>query len=70
MKKNDYLKRNLGKIIDVIVEKKDTINGFYTVISDNYIKLSVNCNHLSQSDRLGVKVISMTHSGLIAEPLE
>ncbi len=68
--KNNYINKNLGRILDVIVEKKNKTNGFYSVISDNYVKLFVNCDHLSQGQRLRAKVVSLTNLGLIAKPIE
>ncbi len=68
--KNTYLKKNLGKTLDVIVEDKSITTGLYIGISDNYIKLSIISDNLSKGQRLKVKVISLTKSGLISKPLE
>jgi tRNA A37 methylthiotransferase MiaB len=69
-KNNIYLNRNLGKLLDVIVESNAVIEGLYKGISDNYLKLSIKSDNLSKGQRLKVIVISLTASGLIAEPLK
>ena len=69
-KNNIYLNRNLGKTLDVIVESNTAIERLYKAISDNYLKLSIKSDKLSKGQRLKVIVISLTASGLIAEPLK
>ncbi len=69
MKKNTYLTRQLGHILDVIVERKATTDSFYSAISNNYIKLLVHSDSLFSGQRLQVKAISLTDSGLITKPL-
>ncbi|MEW6003614.1 MAG: tRNA (N(6)-L-threonylcarbamoyladenosine(37)-C(2))-methylthiotransferase MtaB [Nitrospirota bacterium] len=69
-KKKLYLRKNLGRVVDVIVENQTTERGLYKAISGNYIKLLIkSSNALERRQRLKVKVISLTDSGLIAEPL-
>jgi threonylcarbamoyladenosine tRNA methylthiotransferase MtaB len=70
IKKNEYLKRNLGQVLDVIVEQKNETSGLYNAISENYIRLAVDHERLYQGQRLSVKVISFTDSGLVAKALE
>ena len=41
IKIKSYIMRNLGRILDVIVEKTGATNGYNTVISDNYLKILV-----------------------------
>ena len=62
-----HLNRNLGKILDVIIENKSAIGTLYKGISDNYLKLLVRSNELSKGQRIKARVISLTRSGLIAE---
>ena len=62
-----HLNRNLGKILDVIIENKSAISTLYKGISDNYLKLLVRSNELSKGQRIKARVISLTRSGLIAE---
>ncbi|MBI5099214.1 MAG: tRNA (N(6)-L-threonylcarbamoyladenosine(37)-C(2))-methylthiotransferase MtaB [Nitrospirae bacterium] len=69
-KNNIYLNKNLGKTLDVIVENNTAIKGLYKGISDNYLKLTIKSDNLSKGHRLKVLVISLTASGLIAEPLK
>ncbi len=69
IKKNDYLAKNLGRVLDVIVEKRDQTNGYNRTISDNYIKVLVKSDNLHPKKRLKVKVISISGSNLIARPL-
>jgi threonylcarbamoyladenosine tRNA methylthiotransferase MtaB len=68
--KNTYIKGNLGKTLDVIVEEKNKTNGYYNVISDNYLKLQVKSDNLSHGQRLRAEVISMTELELVAKPLK
>jgi len=67
MKKNAYIIRHLGKILDVIVENK--INGFYRATSDNYLRLLIRADDLIPRQRLRVRVVSFINEGLIGEPL-
>jgi len=64
-----HLNRNLGKILDVIIENRATNSTFYKGISDNYLKLLVRSNGLSKGQRIKARVISLTRSGLFAEPV-
>jgi len=68
-KRIDHLNRNLGKILDVVIENKITNSSLYKGISDNYLKLVVRSNGLSKGQRIKVRVISLTRSGLFAEPV-
>jgi len=64
-----YLNRNLGKILDVIIENNVTNSSLYKGISDNYLKLFVRSNRLSRGQRIKARVISLTRPGLFAEPV-
>lgn len=68
-KKNAYISGNLGRILNVIVENKASIDGYYSVLSDNYLRLLVKSPHLESGQDVRVKVISLTDRGLIAEAL-
>jgi threonylcarbamoyladenosine tRNA methylthiotransferase MtaB len=69
MKKNAYITRYLGHNLDVIVEGKAVTNGFYSVISDNYLRLLVRADNLFPGQRLLVRAVTHTDIGLIAQPL-
>jgi threonylcarbamoyladenosine tRNA methylthiotransferase MtaB len=68
-KQNIYLNRNIGRILDVIVENKIPNELLYKAISDNYIKLLIKSGTLKKGQRLKVKVISLTDIELISEPI-
>jgi threonylcarbamoyladenosine tRNA methylthiotransferase MtaB len=70
IKKKTYMMKNIGSILDVIVENRSKTNGFYTAISDNYLRLFIKSNTIGSGKRLKVRVTSLTETGLIAEPLE
>ena len=70
IKKISYIKSNLGSILNVIVEKMSSNNGYYNAISDNYLKLLVKGRRIKPGDRLDVNVISLTGSKLIAQALD
>ena len=63
-----YLTRHLGKILNVIVEKKDATNGFYRAISDNYIRPLVRADNLTEGSSLQVKAVSFCGGELISIP--
>lgn len=67
MKKNAYITRHLGEILDVIIENK--ANGFYKATSDNYLRLLIRAEGLIPRQRLKVRAISFINGGLIGEPL-
>ena len=67
MKKNNYLKTQLGSTLNVIIEKKSSTQGYHTAISNNYIKLMVRGDKITPGDKLDVDVISLTGSNLIAQ---
>ncbi len=67
-KKNAYLTRHLGKTLNVIVERRETTNGFYRAISDNYIRLLVRADNLTEGSSLQVKAVSFCGSELISTP--
>ena len=68
-KRLSFKNSQIGKILDVIIEKPYDIHGYYKGISDNYIKLLVRAESLSPGQRIKVKVISLTDGNLISEPL-
>lgn len=63
------LNKSLGKILDVIIENKSLNDSLYKGISDNYLRLMIRANDLSKGQRIKVRVISLTKSGLYAEPV-
>ena len=67
IKKYSYLQKHLGSTLNVIIEKKSSTQGYYTAISDNYLKLMVRGDSIRPGDRLDVEVISLTGSNLIAQ---
>ena len=68
-KKNNYMEKYVGKVLDVIVEKKNVKTGCYSAISCNYLRLSVKAGGLESGQNLKVRVISLADAGLLAEPL-
>jgi threonylcarbamoyladenosine tRNA methylthiotransferase MtaB len=63
------LNSNLGKLLDVIVERKCSTEGLYKGISSNYLKLLIKSDNLTKGHRLKARVISLTDSELIAKPI-
>ena len=70
LKKYAYMKRHLGCLLDVIVEKKSVTGRYYTAISDNYLRVLVKSGNLTSGKRIKVEVISLTDEGLEAKPLK
>lgn len=68
IKKKTYITRQLGQKLDVIVERKDASDGFYSAISGNYIRLMVKTGHLDPGARLQVRALSFSNRGLITVP--
>jgi len=68
-KKNTYILSNLGKELDVIVENKASVNGYFSAISANYLRILVKSHHVEAGQFIKVRVISLTDNGLIAETL-
>jgi len=69
VKKNSYITGMLGKKLDVIVENKTVIGGYYRVISSNYIRPLLRGNALIAGQRLSVLAVSMDNDELICEPI-
>ncbi|MBI5050598.1 MAG: tRNA (N(6)-L-threonylcarbamoyladenosine(37)-C(2))-methylthiotransferase MtaB [Nitrospirae bacterium] len=69
IKKINYITRHLNKILDVIVEPKSQINGYYKGTSDNYLKVLIEANSLNPGQRIRVRTISFNNEGLISKPL-
>ena len=69
IKKNSYITRHLNKTLDVIVETKSPINGYYKGTSDNYLKVLIEANSLNHGQRMRVRTISYNNEGLISKPL-
>ena len=69
-KKNIYISKQLGKKLDVIVEKKDITTGFYKTISDNYLRPLVHANNLILGQRLKIEAISLVNGELFGVPLQ
>jgi threonylcarbamoyladenosine tRNA methylthiotransferase MtaB len=67
-KKIDYMKRYLGRSLDVIVEKKDRTGGLYTGISENYLRTFIWSNDQILGKRIGVQVISLRNGNLFSRP--
>ncbi len=68
-KKNNYIAMNMGRVLDVIVEKKNVTTGCYSAISGNYLRLLVKSEYLESGQNLKVRIRSLTDAGLLAEPL-
>jgi len=67
-KKYSYKTSALGKILDVIIEKKDKTSGFYRAISSNYLKPLVKAEGLISGERLKVKAVTIKNEELICIP--
>ncbi len=65
-----YIKASLDATLNVIIERKNKTNDFYTAISDNYLRIHVKSHSLISGQILKVKVISLTDGVLIAQPLK
>jgi threonylcarbamoyladenosine tRNA methylthiotransferase MtaB len=68
-KKKEYILRQLGGVLDVIIEDKSIINGFYRAISDNYVRTLVRAENLKTGQRLRVKASVLDNGTLISIPL-
>lgn len=68
-KKNAYMARHSGHVLNVIVENKTATGGLYKTISDNYLRVLVRSDCLKPGQMTSVRVISLTEKGLIAQPL-
>jgi threonylcarbamoyladenosine tRNA methylthiotransferase MtaB len=69
-KKYNYMKRNIHKDLNVIVEQKSEKTGSYRVLSDNYLKIDLKSDNLTPSQRLMVRVNSLTGGKLRGEPID
>ena len=69
IKKNAYMTQNLGRAVDVIVENKVITNGYYSAISDNYLKVLVKAEGLKSGQILNVVIKTLTGAGLFTEPV-
>lgn len=69
-KKYTYMKRSLGSVVNVIVERRIGNNGFFHAISDNYLRIHIKADKLFPRQNLKVRVISLTDDVLIAQPLK
>ena len=69
-KKNDYISRQLGQRLDVIVEGKTATNGFYRAISDNYIRPIIIADSSISKQRLQVEVLNFKDGELFCIPVK
>lgn len=68
-KKYLYKSKNLGNILNVIIEQKEANSGLYSAMSDNYLRISVESDDLHLGQCLKVRAISLTDKTLIARPV-
>jgi threonylcarbamoyladenosine tRNA methylthiotransferase MtaB len=68
-KKNAYMKGSLGSILNVTIERKIENKGFYSAISDNYLRVYVESDSLISGQNIKVKVTNLTDGVLNAQPL-
>lgn len=68
IKKNIYKSQYLGEILNVIVENKSQTSGFYYATSDNYLKVMIEGDNLTVGERIHVKAVSFTNTGLLSIP--
>ena len=69
-KKNDYISRQLGQRLDVIVEGKTATNGFYRAISDNYIRPIIIADNSISKQRLQVEALNFKDGELFCIPVK
>jgi threonylcarbamoyladenosine tRNA methylthiotransferase MtaB len=67
--KKAYISRFLGRVLDVIVEKRDVTTGYYNAISSNYLRVYVRSEGMRTGSLLKVRAGSIVEAGLLAEPL-
>ena len=67
-KKYIYMTRSLGRVLNVIVENREITGGYYSAISDNYLKVFIKAEGLKSGQILKVVSRSITEAGLLAEP--
>jgi threonylcarbamoyladenosine tRNA methylthiotransferase MtaB len=67
-KKKNYMAKNLDKVLDVIVEKRNPANGYFNAISSNYLRILVNEEGLKSGQSLKVRTRSIVDACLLAEP--
>jgi threonylcarbamoyladenosine tRNA methylthiotransferase MtaB len=66
-KKKEYISKQTGKTLDVLIEQRDKTNEFYEAISDNYVRTQVRAaGALQIGQRLLVKVSELSDSTLIS----
>ncbi|GBE05154.1 threonylcarbamoyladenosine tRNA methylthiotransferase MtaB [bacterium BMS3Abin10] len=68
-KKNAYMAKHLGRILNVLVERKEPTGGFYRAISDNYIRSLVRADNLIAGQIVRVKACSLANEELICETI-
>ncbi|MBL7031906.1 MAG: tRNA (N(6)-L-threonylcarbamoyladenosine(37)-C(2))-methylthiotransferase MtaB, partial [Nitrospira sp.] len=68
-KKKAYMSKNSGRVLDVIVEKRDVTTGYYNAISDNYLRVFVKAVGLKSRSHVKVRAKAILETGLLAEPL-
>ncbi len=70
IKKNAYMAKHLGQILNVLVETKESTDGFYRAISNNYIRPLVRADNLIAGQMVQVKACSLKNDELICEPIQ
>jgi len=68
-KKKAYISKHSGRVLNVIVEKRDVTTGYYNAISDNYLRVYIASEGLKSGSNLKVRTGAITEAGLLAEPL-
>jgi threonylcarbamoyladenosine tRNA methylthiotransferase MtaB len=69
-KKNTYLRNQLGKELNVIVEEKLISKGYYRGISDNYIRPFILSSNLKLGQTVRIKAVSFVDGNLMSIPSE
>ena len=67
-KKENYMAKNLDKVLDVIVEKRNPVTGYFNAISSNYLRILVKDEGLKSRQSLKIRTRSIVDACLLAEP--
>ena len=69
-KKNTYAAGQLGRTLDVIVEKRESTRGIYKAISQNYIKVLIKAEKLQPGEIVHVVASYFDNGDLVCSPLK
>lgn len=66
-KRLDYIRRHIGKTLDVLIEKK--VDGHFIGLSGNYLRVRTDYDNLSQREIVNIRVSGIVNDEIFGQPV-